>query len=132
MRKVFLVFACGFFIFILWVIYLANTGQSSVFFELVSLIPYGDKVGHFMLFGILTLATNIGLRFSTWSCGKKSIYWGATLVFIFAGVEELSQHFVSSRTLDITDFSADLAGIIAFSFFTFIIQKRYFLSQQIA
>ena len=103
---------------------MANTGQSSVFFELVSMIPYGDKVGHFMLFGILTIAANIGLRFNTWSIGQHQIYWGATSVLIFASLEELSQHFSSRRTLDLSDFIADLAGITLFSFLTLLIQKN--------
>lgn len=123
MQKTLLVFACVFFAFILWVIYMANTGQSSVFFELVSMIPYGDKVGHFMLFGILTIAANIGLRFKTWSIGQQQIYLGATYVLIFASLEELSQQFFSRRTLDLSDFIADLAGIILFSFLTLFIQK---------
>lgn len=126
MQKLLFLFACGFFIFILWVIYMANTGQSSVFFELVSLIPYGDKVGHFMLFGILTLTANIGLQFKALSFGKLQVFWGATFVLIFAGLEELSQHFSSRRTLDLSDFIADVAGIALFSLLTTAIQKKYF------
>ncbi|WP_226410779.1 hypothetical protein [Shewanella glacialimarina] len=37
--------------FIIWVIYLANTGGSSIFFDIVKHIPYGDKVGHCFYLG---------------------------------------------------------------------------------
>ncbi|QIZ78844.1 VanZ family protein [Ferrimonas lipolytica] len=105
------VIALLFFGFILWVIYLANTGQSSVFFGLVRQVPYGDKVGHFMLFGLLTLLANWGLRFRKVNLGSIPMLLGTFLVVLFVLVEEISQAWLPSRTLDWRDLLADAAGI---------------------
>lgn len=118
------VFSLLFFSFILWIIYTANTGGSSVFFELVAAIPYGDKLGHILLFGILTLAANICFKFSSYRLSLPfvaqpkgaSIYWGTTLVLIFVCIEEMSQAFIPSRTFDWLDLTADGVGISLFSY----------------
>jgi len=110
--KLILTIAVVFFAFILWIIYLANTGGSSVFFDFIRSIPYGDKLGHMCLFGFLALVTIIGSKFRTFSCGGLTLYYGAVLVGLFVVVEELSQAFIPSRTFDFVDLAADSVGII--------------------
>lgn len=117
------VFAIGFTAFILWILYLANTGGQSIFFEWVNAIPFGDKLGHFGLFGMLALFMNYACKLSTIKAGKIELYIGALVVFTFAVIEELSQFFVASRSLDITDVMADIAGILFFSWLTFLLNK---------
>lgn len=112
-----------FFIFIAWIIYLANTGQSSIFFTLVASIPYGDKIGHFCLFGLLTLGANFAFKLKQLHLFSLPVYIGSIVVFIFIIFEELSQYFIPSRTLDITDLLADMFGIIIFNFITSYIAK---------
>jgi VanZ family protein len=104
--------------FIIWIIYLANTAQNSVFFELVASIPFGDKLGHFLLFGLLTLAANFVFKLKKITLFSINIYAGSVIVFFFALIEELSQHFIASRTLDANDFIADIIGIVVFSVLT--------------
>lgn len=116
--------AVAFTCFILWIIYLANTGGQSIFFDLVRWLPYGDKIGHFCLFGLLTLLANFALNLKTISLVKFRVYLGALLVFSFAITEELSQFFIVSRSLDITDLFADIAGIGAFCAFTYYLHLR--------
>ncbi|MCL2915652.1 VanZ family protein [Shewanella corallii] len=108
--------ALGFFGFILWVIYLANTGQQSIFFQFIAGIPYGDKLGHFGLFGTLTLVANLALSCRYWRIGRVKILRGTLLVSLFALLEEGSQSFLPNRTLDWQDLLADAVGIILFSF----------------
>lgn len=117
------ILAFGFTGFILWIIYLANTGGQSIFFDFVRALPFGDKLGHFGLFGLLTLLMNFACKLKTIKIGPVSVYLGAILVFSFAIIEELSQFFVVSRTLDITDVLADIVGIVFFSGLTFLINK---------
>lgn len=124
MHKLISCLALVFFAFILWVIYLANAGQSSYFFKLVGMIPHGDKVGHFMLFGLLTLFVNIATKCRCLSLGEISIYWGSLAVWLFVTIEEFSQHFIPTRTLDIYDYLADLIGITIFSLLSFVYQRR--------
>ena len=103
-----------FFIFILWVIYMADTGQHSLFFDLVKSIPYGDKLGHLVLFGFLTLGANVGTKFKIIKIFGLRLFLGAVLVSLFVVGEELSQYFVPSRTLDVIDLFADFIGVLTF------------------
>ena len=109
--------------FIAWIIYLANTAQHSIFFEFVASIPYGDKLGHFCLFGLLTLGANFAFKLKSFTLLSLKIYLGSSVVFVFVLVEELSQYFIPSRTLDATDLLADIVGIITFSLVTKFIRK---------
>mgnify|MGYP000747398890 CR=1 FL=1 len=123
MHKFIAFVSVAFFGFIIWIIYLANTSQNSVFFEFVASIPYGDKLGHFCLFGLLTLAANFAFKLRFFTIISCKMYMGAIVVFLFALIEELSQHFISNRTLDAIDLFADVIGIITFSFLTLMISK---------
>jgi VanZ family protein len=122
--------AVVFFCFIIWVIYLANTGQNSVFFQLVASIPYGDKLGHFCLFGLLTLATNFAFKLKSFNMSSMQIFSGTILVFIFVVIEEFSQYFIPSRTFDLIDLSADFIGIVFFNIVTIYLSKREFFEKQ--
>lgn len=115
MHKIVSAISASFFVFIGWIIYLANTGQKSIFFDLVASIPYGDKVGHFCLFGGLTLAANFLLKFKRINVSTIVLYQGSVLVFILVLLEELSQYFVPTRTLDSLDLLADTVGILLFN-----------------
>ncbi|MCC5900796.1 MAG: VanZ family protein [Halomonas sp.] len=124
MHKFITALAVTSFIFIVWIIYLANTGGSSVFFDLVRSIPYGDKLGHFCLFGFLTLVVVAALRFRTITFGRFQVYCGAILVAVFALGEELSQALLPSRTFDFLDLTADALGILAASFVASLVNKK--------
>ena len=110
-KRQILAIAICFFAFILWVIYLANTGASSIFFDFVRSLPYGDKIGHAGLFGFLTLVAIIGSRFRGFRIGRLNIYLGALLVSLFVIAEEVSQAYIPSRTFDFFDLVADFVGI---------------------
>ncbi|AZZ98211.1 VanZ family protein [Pseudoalteromonas sp. R3] len=121
MYKLTVIISCCFFLFIIWIIYLANTAQPSLFFELVKIIPYGDKVGHFVLFGTLTLCVNVASKFKVFKLGTIDVFWGTAAVFVFATVEELSQYLIPTRTLDMHDYIADMVGIILFTWLSRIL-----------
>jgi len=123
------ILSISFFGFILWIIYLANTGQNSVFFNFVASIPYGDKLGHFCLFGLLTLAANFTFKLRSFQLLSIDIYLGSILVLLFVVIEELSQYFIATRTLDVLDLSADFLGIIFFSISTTYLRKRLEIRQ---
>ncbi|MFY8272773.1 VanZ family protein [Pseudoalteromonas sp. SSDWG2] len=118
-------FAC----FLVWIIYLANTGQSSVFFEVVRRIPYGDKLGHFLLFGMMTVLASFALQARHTYLGTVKLYFGAIAVFSFALVEEVSQAFVATRTFDLVDLTADVLGIATASYFVSLLVNTYKKSQ---
>jgi len=120
MNKLFQGITVVFLLFILWIIYSANVGDNNIFFNLVSKIPYGDKVGHFFLFGILTLLLNIALKFKRFKLWPK-LPFGTILVSVFVVLEELSQGFFPNRTLDITDLIADGIGITIFTYIGYLV-----------
>lgn len=116
MHKLTKYLAVIFFIFILWIIYLANTGKQSIFFDLVDATPYGDKIGHFFLFGILTLFLNVATRLKAYKIWNFNFYSGTSLVISFVVLEELSQAFITTRNFDFTDLFSDLLGIFVFTY----------------
>ena len=113
-----------FFGFILWVIFMADTGQHIIFFELVAAIPYGDKFGHILLFGLLVLGANIATKFKSKKVYGIKLYIGTAAVTLFVIGEELSQYLMPTRTLDAMDLCADFIGIACFTLISIHIKKR--------
>lgn len=105
--------------FIGWVIYKADTGQPCIFLDLVKIIPYGDKIGHFFLFGILAFGANLVFKHRGYCIGSISLPYGAMLIFCIDLVEELSQQYIPGRTFDFIDLMATLAGIVVFSIISY-------------
>ncbi|MEM7338490.1 MAG: trypsin [Actinomycetota bacterium] len=102
--------AVGFGVFMASVIYAANADISHPGVTLVRWLPYGDKVGHVGLWGLFTLLVNLAL-------GRRRrlgrIPLGSVLTSAAMTVEELSQAFLSNRTLDAADYGANVVGIVA-------------------
>ncbi|WP_256871047.1 VanZ family protein [Shewanella sp. Scap07] len=109
-------------LFISWAIYSANIGQQTLFTELVRALPYGDKIGHFVLFGTLSLLLNLSLSMRVFRPLK--CYWGTLLVAVFVVVEEGSQALIPSRTFDLADLLADAGGLACAAILTYIIDQR--------
>ncbi|WP_281560306.1 VanZ family protein [Thalassomonas sp. RHCl1] len=102
-------------LFITWNIIAANNGNSNIFFELVRSLPYGDKVGHLVLYGTLSQLTVIAFNYKCLMVKGYHLPLGALLVLSLAAIEEMSQLFLANRTFDFADISADIAGIILFT-----------------
>jgi len=121
----------SFFIFIVFIIFLADTADHNFAFRLIRHIPYGDKFCHALLYGVMALALNYGLNFRQIPLEsealapnktrlKPSVPLGSIIVLIFATIEECTQYYIPSRTFDLGDLLADLVGVVLFSF----IRKR--------
>lgn len=115
----------AFFLFICWIIYMANANINNIFFELINMIPAGDKLGHFFLFGMLAMLVNLALNCRTFKFRQYSVQLGGFLIFSLTIFEELSQHFFPNRTVDIVDLIANLAGILFFNYLSTRIAKTY-------
>ncbi len=100
--------ALSFLLFLLWLMVMADRGQSHLLFDLARATPHGDKIGHLLLFATLTLLANAALGYRRLWPG---ILLGSLLVLLFALGEELSQAWFPNRTLDLLDALADLTGI---------------------
>jgi len=109
--------------FILWILYMANTNQHTMYFEIVQQTPYGDKIGHVVLFGLLTLFINLVTIGKSVCISSVNIYTGTVLVTVFVTFEEMSQLFFTSRTFDLLDYAASLIGVLMFSGITYLIEN---------
>ena len=106
----------GFLIFILYSMFLVDTSNSNFILDFLRSFPNGDKVGHFFGFGLLSLLLNYGLKFKSYKILGFNMQLGALIVLTFAGLEEIAQYWLPSRTCDVWDFVVDVAGAILFSF----------------
>ena len=113
-----------FTLFIILIIVLADTGNLGIM-SFVYRMPYADKVGHFILYGILILLINLTLLRAIPSRSRSRIVLlsGLTLALLI-GIEELSQQHFSNRTFDLVDLSASYLGVIFFSWLAVRIVRR--------
>ena len=108
-------FSITFFLFICWIIFEADTGSPNFFIDQVKGIPYGDKLGHFTLYGMLTFLVNISLKLHSTTLKGHTIQSGALLVGSFAILEEFTQILLHTRNFQLSDIVSDLVGIYCFS-----------------
>jgi len=106
----------SFFIFISFIIYLADTADHNFAFRLIGHIPYGDKFMHGTLYGLMVLLLNYGLNFKSKKFFGFNMQIGAMIVLAFATIEEITQYWLPSRTFDLLDLLADFVGVVLFSF----------------
>ena len=78
--------------------------------------PLGDKAGHFILFGILTLLIDLSLFRSLrkWSPRRIAVVAGVALALLIR-LEEYSQQFFADRTFSLLDLAASYLGVLVFS-----------------
>jgi VanZ family protein len=107
--------ALFFTIFILLIIVLADLGRLG-FLGVVNSIPYGDKAGHFILYGVLTLLIDLSLFRSLRDLDAKVIALRVALILaLLIGLEEYSQQFFANRTFSLLDLSFSYLGVALFS-----------------
>lgn len=78
-------------------------------FYFLKYIPYGDKVGHFFLFGVLALT------FVSAMPGSRSPLYGALLAAIIVVTEEVIQVYAPTRSFSLLDMAASLSGVVVFA-----------------
>lgn len=99
----------AFFAVLLAIIYKADTANYNFAFHVVGMIPYGDKIAHAILYGIMAYLLNNALDGNRW----KRLQVGSLMVMMFALIEEVSQLYFPSRSFDWFDLLADAVGIFA-------------------
>src|SRR5215208_2700002 len=104
-----------FALFILLIIVLADMGRLGML-AIVYRIPYADKVGHFLLYGILALLINLTLFRSLPNRSRIpfAVISGLILALLI-GLEEFSQQNFSNRTFSLSDLGASYLGLFFFS-----------------
>lgn len=98
--------------FAAWLIREASIGRDNDLFRLIRATPYGDKIGHVALAATLTFVLSFFLRFRCWRPFDIPLPMGAAIAAALMAAEELSQHFVPTRELDLQDALANFVGIL--------------------
>lgn len=114
-----------FTIFLVSIILLANLGYMRFPMRLLSRIPLGDKIMHFLLIGTLTFLITSSLIESLRSINPLwvALAVGFVLAAIFT-IEELSQGLFRGREMSLKDLLANYAGILFFGVTALIVNKK--------
>ena len=105
-----------FALFIILIIVLADMGVLSRYLGFIYDFPYGDKAGHFILYGILTFLINLTLFRSVSPQSRKLLAVKTGLILaLLIGLEEFSQQFFVDRTFSLLDLSFSYLGVVCFS-----------------
>jgi polysaccharide biosynthesis protein VpsQ len=119
-------------IFIIIVIIMADTRHLGFIYALYD-FPLGDKVGHFILFGILSFLINLSIKSKVSSVDgipksthdeTRSVIETSLLLALFVGLEEFSQRWFPSRTSDLLDLAASYLGISLFALLAWKLKTR--------
>ena len=114
-------------ILILLIIAFANQGDYIyILASLVKNIPYGDKLGHFILMGILAFFVNILFNGEKIKIFGELFLKGSVIVLIIVTLEEFSQIFIANRSFDLIDLTFDYLGILVFGQLAkYLIQRKH-------
>ena len=105
--------AALFALFIVAVIVLADTNQMGALKHLYD-FPHGDKVGHFILYGILSFLLNASfVRALRHRPASRVLFFVSLLLALAIGLEEWSQVLVPGRTPDWWDLLFSYLGVAA-------------------
>ena len=119
-----------FVVFLICVVIVANLGLGPVVFAFLRHIPGGDKTGHFVLMGLLSLLVNLSLGAKRVSVAGLPLLKGSLIVAVGVTLEELSQLLLAYRSFDLPDLAMDYLGIIAFGVLAEHVVRRRDASQR--
>jgi len=94
------------------VIFLADNGSLPHSIRAIYDFPNGDKVGHFILFGLLSFVLTQAFLASQPNPRRQRVAVSIGLILaLFIALEEWSQQFFSTRTFDLFDLLAGYLGL---------------------
>jgi len=100
--------------FLAVVIFLRNNNLANSFFSLFAVVPYYDKISHFVLMGILAFLAVMSISpLLSYSRTKSTLIVLGTVLTLVA-IEEYSQLFIATRTFSLADFVCDFFGVAIF------------------
>jgi polysaccharide biosynthesis protein VpsQ len=102
--------AVGFAIFLAMIIILADYRHLPSFITMLYSFTYGDRVGHFVLFGLLSFLLRIAFPVPCFRALKRNIPVLTLILALFIVAEEISQIFIPARTFSWGDLLASLTG----------------------
>jgi hypothetical protein len=118
--------AVGFIVFFICIVMIADRGDGTPWWSFINEIPYGDKMGHLGLMGTMSFLCNLAFPSRRPDFFKRFFTVTTLVLLALISAEELSQGFIATRTLDLLDWLADLAGLSIGQFFALRVRSRFF------
>ena len=114
-----------FALFLIGLIVLADMGKLHFLLRVMTSIPYGDKVAHFFLIGVLSFLVNRTAMqlFPRQSPQRMSMIVTLFLLAMFT-IEEVSQAPISGRDASFADLVTNYAGIVFFALLAYKIGQK--------
>ncbi len=111
-------------LFLLLVVFYADSGLGKPLMDLLLKLPNSDKIGHFVLMGLMAFLACLG--FSSRRVDVLGLHPLKSSLVIAAIVtaEEISQSFFPNRHASILDLTASLAGIFILGELAAYLQRR--------
>lgn len=91
-----------------------NSGTLPDFLYRLYLVPFGDKIGHLLLTGLLSLLVNLSLSCRKTRLASRDFLLGSLLVGGVVTLEELTQIFFPTRNVSFYDLLSSYLGIWLF------------------
>jgi VanZ family protein len=114
-----------FTLFIIGLIILADRDALPPFIRAMYDFPYGDKLGHFILFGILNFILTLTFLRALPNRTRNWVALSVGLILVVAvTAEEFSQRYFASRTFDLVDLSASYLGLLVGGWIALRIKNR--------
>lgn len=95
------------------VIIWADTNTMPAFVRRIYIFPFGDKIGHFAIYGVFAYLLTWAMPARRLKLGRFSLPLGIVIAVAFATLEEASQLFVARRNPDFLDLFSGYLGIYA-------------------
>ena len=108
LRLVFVLFTTGF----VSLIVVADRGGAGHLWDFVGKLPCGDKLGHLVLVGTLSLLLNLLLEGRRAPGHRPRLLPGSAFLLVVMLLEEGSQAFIPHRSCDPLDGLANVIGIL--------------------
>ncbi len=109
---------------VLGIVFLANTGGLPQSIRALYDFPFGDKLGHLLLMGLLSFAVNFAILAGEESSKSTSLVFRTTLVLVFlVTLEEFSQRYFYRRTFSLMDLFFSYLGIFICAFSAWKLQR---------
>lgn len=113
-------FVLAFLLVILW----ADQGTMPYFIAMLYAFPNGDKVGHFLLVGMLAFLVNLSLGCRILKLGRIKILLGSLAIAVLAAVEEFTQSFFALRSASWLDLGASFLGILVLGSLALLFRRK--------
>ena len=110
-------------LFLILIIVLDDAGRLPSVLAVFYSFHYGDKVGHFLLMGLMNFLVVLSFPFRRPANLARSSLVCSLVVGVLVTLEEGSQVFFSTRTASLSDLASSYAGIILFGILAFWLRE---------